>query len=237
MDHTKRVVVVTGAAGNLGGAVARVFKAAGARLALVDRREGRLSELYPEWQADEGVFFVAPVELTQPERVARGVEQICEHFRRIDVLLNVAGAYRGGMPVHETPPAVLEQLLDANLRSAFIMSRAVAPLLLEQGAGKIINVGSRAALEGQARSAAYSLAKAGVLRLTESLAAELRPHGINVNCVLPGTLDTPENRQAMPGADFDKWVAPEAVAEVMLFLASDAARDIHGAALPVFGRS
>jgi NAD(P)-dependent dehydrogenase (short-subunit alcohol dehydrogenase family) len=126
-------------------------------------------------------------------------------------------------------------MLDLNARTAFVVSRAVIPGMRERGQGKIIHVASRAALKGSAKAAAYSASKSALIRLTESLAAELKRDGINVNCVLPGTIDTPQNRASMPKADRSRWVAPEAIADVILFLASDAARAIHGAALPVYG--
>jgi NAD(P)-dependent dehydrogenase (short-subunit alcohol dehydrogenase family) len=123
------------------------------------------------------------------------------------------------------------------MRTAFIASRAVVPHMLRQGSGKIIHIAARPGLQGRAESAAYSASKSAVLRLTESLSAELRDSGINVNCVIPGTLDTPPNREAMPEADTSRWVSPDSLAEVILFLASPAARDIHGAAIPVYGRT
>jgi NAD(P)-dependent dehydrogenase (short-subunit alcohol dehydrogenase family) len=126
-------------------------------------------------------------------------------------------------------------MLNLNARTVFIASSAVIPAMLAQGRGKIISVSSRAALKGGGKSAAYSVSKSAVLRLTESMSAELKGSGINVNCVLPGTIDTPQNREAMPKADTSRWVKPEALADVILFLASDAARAVHGVAVPVYG--
>jgi NAD(P)-dependent dehydrogenase (short-subunit alcohol dehydrogenase family) len=126
-------------------------------------------------------------------------------------------------------------MMGLNARTAFIASRAVAPFMLGQGSGAIVSVGSRAAEKGGARAAAYSASKAAVVRLTESLSAELKAEGIRVNCILPGTIDTPQNREAMPKADTSKWVSLGALADATLFLASNAARGIHGAALPVYG--
>jgi NAD(P)-dependent dehydrogenase (short-subunit alcohol dehydrogenase family) len=122
-----------------------------------------------------------------------------------------------------------------NARTVFIASSAVIPIMLERGAGKIINVGARAALKGSRRAAAYSASKSAIMRLTESMSAELKTGGINVNCILPGTIDTPENRKEMPKADTSKWVTPQALADAILFLASDTARAIHGASIPVYG--
>jgi NAD(P)-dependent dehydrogenase (short-subunit alcohol dehydrogenase family) len=128
-------------------------------------------------------------------------------------------------------------LLNLNARPVFIASRAVVPTMLGQGAGKIVNVAARAALSAASNQGAYAASKSAVVRLTETMAAELRHQGINVNCVLPGTIDTPQNRQSMPKADHSRWVQPEAIADVIVFLASDAAREVNGAVVPVYGRS
>jgi NAD(P)-dependent dehydrogenase (short-subunit alcohol dehydrogenase family) len=140
-----------------------------------------------------------------------------------------------GPPVHETPDATWDLMLGLNARSVVNTARAVVPLMLAAGYGRIINVAATAGLAGKENVAAYSAAKAAVMRLTESMSAELRDRGINVNCVLPSIIDTPENRAAMPAADPRRWVAPAALADVIAFLASDAAREIHGASIPVSG--
>jgi NAD(P)-dependent dehydrogenase (short-subunit alcohol dehydrogenase family) len=127
-------------------------------------------------------------------------------------------------------------MLNLNARSVFFTSRAVVPHMLAQQSGKIVNIASRAALEGKAKMGAYSVAKTAVVRLTESMAAELRGEGINVNCIIPDTIDTPENRQAMPKADFSKWVSPADLANVIVYLASAASSNLHGALVPVYGR-
>jgi NAD(P)-dependent dehydrogenase (short-subunit alcohol dehydrogenase family) len=153
------------------------------------------------------------------------------------VLANLAGGFRMGEPVHSTSDATWNFLLDLNARTLLHAVRAVVPRMLAQGGGKIVNVGAFAAQRGAAQMGAYVAAKSAVIRLTETLAAELREKNINVNCVLPTIIDTPENRAAMPKADPGRWVAPADLANVIAFLASDAARAIHGAALPVAGLS
>ena len=230
-----RVVVVTGAAGNLGQAVGRAFEEAGASLVLVDRAPDRLPSLFPDLAHSPDHWLATSVDLAEPEVVEGMVAQALERFGRIDVLANTVGGFRAGTPVHETSFEAWDFMLNLNARTALIISRAVVPIMLQQQQGKIIHVASRAALQGRARSAAYSVSKSAVLRLTESMAAELKREGIHVNCVLPGTIDTPQNRQDMPNADFSRWVMPEAIADVVLFLASKAARAIHGAAIPVYG--
>jgi len=237
LDFTDRVVVITGAAGNLGMATATAFAAAGARIAVVDRSPGRLPELFPELAGSPEHFVAPPTDVTNADSVAASVEAIHQRFGRLDVLVNTAGGYRAGTPVHETPLSDWDFMLNLNARSVFVMCQAVIPKMLAGGSGKIISTSSRAALGADANHAAYSVSKTAVVRLTESMAAELKDAGINVNCVLPGMIDTPQNRAAMPNADFGKWVLPESIADVILFLASDAAQAINGAAIPVYGRS
>jgi len=230
-DFAGQVVLVTGAAGNLGQAVAWAFLAAGARLALVDRAADRLLDLFPDLADSHEHFLATAVDLTKGDAVQAMVAETMRRLGRIDVLVNAAGGYRGGQPVHETPPETWDFLLDLNAGTLLNTVRAVVPHMLAQGSGKIVSVAAQGALQGRAKGGAYSAVKSAVLRLTESMSAELKGGGINVNCVLPGTIDTPQNRQAMPKADFGKWTPPEAIADVILFLASAAARGVHGAAI------
>jgi len=235
-DFSDRVVMVTGAAGNLGRAVAQAFQAAGAKLVLVDRAADRLQRLFPDLVDSPNYFLATSVDMTDADAVEAMVDEAVKRFGRIDVLANTVGGFRAGTPVHETPLETWDFLLNLNARTVFTASRAIIPHMLRQGSGKIVNVAARAALKGGAKMAAYSLSKSGVVRLTESMAAELKKDGINVNCVLPGTIDTPQNRKAMPKADHSRWVKPKAIANVILFLASDAARAVQGAAIPVYGK-
>lgn len=232
MDFSNVTAVVTGAAGNLGRAVFRAFADRGANVALVDRRVDRLVDRYGP--ANDRTLYVG-ADLLEPGDAAAVAQRTRERFGRIDVLCNVAGAFRMGDAVHETPDATWDLLFDANVRSLRNMVRAVVPVLLDGGGGRIVNVGAYSARTGVANMGAYTAAKTVVLRLTEAMAAELRSRNINVNCVLPGTLDTPENRAAMPDADPVRFVALADVAEAIVFLASPAAHAIHGAALPVTG--
>ncbi len=236
-DYTKQVVLITGAAGNLGAAVARAFYEAGAALALVDNRDDRLPQLFGDLD-QERVLLVGGVDVTDETAVATHMTTaVLNRYGRVDILCNIAGGFKMGTAVHETPLADWEFMLNLNARSVFLVSKAIIPHMLAQGSGKIINIAARAALEGKANMAAYTVSKSAVIRLTESMAAELKEHGITVNCILPGTIDTPQNRAAMPHANFARWVAPEALADVMLFLASSGAQAITGAAVPVYGRS
>ena len=222
-----RTVMLTGAAGNLGRAVASAF--ANANLVLLDLKRGDLQD------SDRQLFV--ETDLLNPQAVQAAVDKAVERFKSVDVLCNIAGGFRMGPPVHETTDKDWDFMFNVNARTALNMSRAVVPVMLKAGGGKIVNIGAFAAQKGAAQMGAYIASKSAVIRLTETMAAELREKNINVNCVLPTIIDTPENRKAMPDADPKRWVAPQDLAQVIQFLASDAARAIHGAALPVTGLS
>ena len=229
MQLTDRSVLVTGASGNLGRAVAKAFSDLGARLILMDMRRGDLK--------DSEKQLVLETNLLDAESLRAAMAKALERFGRIDVLCNIAGGFRMGSPVHETKDADWDFLFGLNARSVLNTARAAVPAMLKAGGGKIVNIGAFAAQRGAANMGAYIASKSAVIRLTESMAAELREKNINVTCVLPTIIDTPENRAAMPNADPRKWVAPQDLAAVIVFLASDAARAIHGAAIPVTGLS
>ena len=229
MQLTDRTVMVTGAAGNLGRAVAGALATAGANCVLVDRQPATRHH-------DPKTLFVQ-ADLLDAQSVRVAVDKAMERFGNIDVLCNLAGAFRMGPPAHESSDQDWSSLFDLNVRTVLNTSRAVVPIMLKAGRGKIVNVGAYAAQRGAARMGAYIASKSAVIRLTETMSAELREHNINVNCVLPTIIDTDENRAAMPEADPKRWVAPTDLAQVIVFLASDSARAIHGAALPVTGLS
>lgn len=234
MTFSNRTVMVTGASGNLGRAVATAFADLGANLALVDRRRENLERSFGA-ENERRLFLIA--NLLEQEQVNAAVKKTMERFARIDVLCNIAGGFRMGEPVHETSDENWNFLFDINSRTFLHAVRAVVPQMIAGGGGKIVSVAAYAAQKGAGRMGAYSASKDAVIRLTESMAAELREKNINVNCVLPTIIDTPENRAAMPNADPARWVAPEDLASAIAFLASDGARAIHGAALPVTGLS
>lgn len=232
MSFAGKTCLVTGAAGNLGRAVAAAFSDAGAFLVLVDVDHAALRAAYG--QEDERKLL-AQVDLLDARSVAQAVTAAATRFARIDVLCNVAGGFRAGQPVHETSDEIWGLMLDLNAKSVINTARAVVPGMIAARQGKIVNIAAAAGLAGRENMGAYSAAKSAVIRLTESMSAELRDKGINVNCILPSIIDTPQNRSAMPKADPRRWVAPEALADVVLFLSSERARAIHGAAIPVVG--
>ncbi|MEN8128944.1 MAG: SDR family NAD(P)-dependent oxidoreductase [Pseudomonadota bacterium] len=235
-EFSGKTVLVTGAAGNLGHAVAETFHQAGAQLALVDLNADRLREVYAEWK-DSSSCLLIPVDLTDEQSVQNMVQQTVSRFGRIDILANIAGGFTMGPPAHETPVRDWDFMLDINARTMFLVSRAVIPAMLEHGGGNIISVAARAAREGKANMGPYCVSKAAVITLTETLAAEHKLNNINVNCILPGTIDTPQNREAMSDADYSKWVPTTDLANVISFLTSDQAHSVTGAAIPVYGKS
>ncbi len=233
MRFERRTVVVTGAAGNLGRSVAEAFAAEGANLALLDLRMAELEEI---WDGRDNVGF-HEVDLLDAGAAESAMAEVDARFGSLDVLCNIAGGFHMGEPVHELTDDAWRRLLDLNVTTLLNAVRGAVPRMLAGGGGRIVNVGANAARSGVAQMGAYTAAKSTVIRFTEAMAGELRTQGINVNCVLPSIIDTPENRDAMPGADPAKWVAPQDLAKVILFLASDDAGAIHGAALPVVGLS
>lgn len=224
-----RTVVLTGASGNLGRVVASAFADTGASLALLDVKPGSIRE------SAQQIFL--QTDLLDAQSVQAAADRVLQRFGRIDVLCNLAGGFRMGSPLHETSAQDWDFLFDLNARTLLHTAKAMVPAMLERGGGKIVNVAAYAAQKGAARMGAYAASKSAVIRLTETMAAELREHNINVNCVLPTIIDTPQNRAEMPQADPRKWVAPQDLANVIVFLASDAARAVHGAAVPVCGLS
>ena len=227
-------ILITGAAGNLGRVVAETFAAQGANVALVDRHRDLLERTFGS-ESERRLFVIA--NLLDQAQVDAAAGATAERFGRIDVLCNIAGGFRMGEMVHETSDDNWNFLFDLNARTLLHAVRAVVPRMLDAGGGKIVSVAAFAAQKGSARMGAYIASKDAVIRLTETMAAELREKNINVNCVLPTIIDTPENRKAMPKTDPARWVAPQDLANVVAFLASDAARAIHGAAVPVTGLS
>jgi NAD(P)-dependent dehydrogenase (short-subunit alcohol dehydrogenase family) len=237
MEFSDKVVVIAGATGNLGEAVAHAFIEGGAHLALVDRSKGHLQRVFPELAGQDRHLLTDCVDMTDPQTVQETVGRIRDKFNRLDVFVSVVGVYRAGSPLHETSLETFDFLLDVNARTFFIAAGAVVPAMLFQGAGRIIGVAARPGLRGTPNTSAYGASKGALIRLVESMAEELKHQNITVNCVIPGTLDTPQNREAQPQADHSRWVQPESLARVIVFLASDAAKDVSGAALPVYGRS
>jgi len=233
-----KVAIVTGAVGNLGTALVRNFSDEKMRLALIDRNAERARATATQLGLTEPDTFAVSADLSKKADVEAAIQQIVAHFGRIYALVNVAGGWKPGKPVSDVDEEGWDFMFNLNARTVFLMSGAVARAMIAQGdGGRIVTVSSRSAVRGEPHNGGYSAAKSAALRLTESLSAELLDRGITVNAVLPSTIDTPQNRQGMPDADFSRWVSPESLADAIAFLLSDGARDISGASIPVYGRA
>lgn len=229
-----KVVVVTGAAGELGRATFKYFADGGARVVALDYSNELLDSTFP---AKDSAHRYLEVDLTSRDSCQLVLTKVIEDLGQIDVLCNVAGGFVMGEAVHETSDKTWDFLFNLNTRSIMNTSSVVVPQMQKQGSGKIVNIAARAATQGFANMGAYTASKAAVMRLTEAMAAELREQQINVNCIMPGMIDTARNREDMPDADHSKWVPPSQLASVIGFLTSDAAVAVHGAAIPVDGLS
>ena len=227
-----RVAVVTGAFGALGSAVARKFRAAGVTVASIGRAPASAA-LAAEFTAPH--VLLSSVDLTSIEEAGKAITAVAARTSRIDALINVAGGFRW-QTLEGGDVATWDLMFSTNLKTAVVASKAALPYLLKSGRGRIVNIGAAAAAAAGAGMGAYTASKAGVERLTESLAAELAGHDVTVNAILPGIIDTPRNRADMPDADTRGWVQPDAIADVVLFLISDQARAVNGASIRVVGR-
>lgn len=225
-----KVALITGAKGGLGTCVTQAFLTTGATVIGSSRSIQAADFPHPQ-------FTPIAAELSTVDAARSLADAVVSQFGRIDVLVHVVGGFAGGKPIAETDDAALEHMLDLNLRSAFNISRAVIPHMRKRGGGRVVGVASRAAIEPQALVGAYSASKAAMVSLMRTLALENQDLGITVNVVLPGTMDTAQNRAGDPKADFSKWIPPGKVASTILWLASDAASHVNGAAVPVYGRA
>ncbi len=231
-DFSDRVVVVTGACGALGSAVADRFSAAGATVAAVDviDPDDEDALLDPD---DSTAYY--QIDLTDEDDVEDGIAAIVDAHGGIDHLVNVAGTWRGGQPIEETPVDEFEMLFDINLKTAFLASKHALPHL-QDAEGSVVSISSRSSLEGGEGDGPYRASKASIRRLTETIAAE-NEGVVRANAVMPSVIDTPMNREMMSGSDQDKWVDPADIAGVIAFLCSDAASPTSGAAVPVYGEA
>jgi NAD(P)-dependent dehydrogenase (short-subunit alcohol dehydrogenase family) len=233
MDLAGKVAIVTGGTGGLGVAVVERLLMAGATVIIPYVYQDAFQRLAERLPAVIGI----QLDLTDEPATRSAYATIANAHGGIDILVNAAGGFAGGEPVHQTSWELWQSQIDINLKTAVISCAAAIPHLIARGGGAIVNVSSRTATQAGANLAAYAAAKRAVLQLTEALAVELRPHNITVNAVLPSVIDTPANRAAMPKANYEVWVKPAEIADVIHFLVSPAARIISGAAIPVYGRA
>ncbi|HWB83337.1 MAG TPA: SDR family NAD(P)-dependent oxidoreductase [Bryobacteraceae bacterium] len=227
-ELSDKVVLITGANGGLGSAITRAFLEAGAIVVGTARRITDSDFAHPR-------FTGVSADLTAADAAGRLVETVLTRFERIDALVHVLGGFAGGGAIHETTGDTWDAMMNLNLRTAFYTLRAVIPPMRQAGRGRIVAIGSRAAAEPQPNIGAYSASKAALVSLVRTVALENKDHGITANMILPGTIDTEANRKAEPHADHSRWIAPERLAALAMFLISDAGAQITGAAIPVYG--
>jgi NAD(P)-dependent dehydrogenase (short-subunit alcohol dehydrogenase family) len=237
MRFSGEVVLVAGGTGGLGRAVSLAFLEEGAKVFVTYRQEEELVALRGAAGANGPALAGQRVDVTEEAAVAQLIDGILAKYGRLDAMVNTVGGYAGGAKLWESDTKVFDQMLMLNLRSGLMLARAVIPAMLKQKRGAIVNVASKAALEHAAGLAAYAASKASALALMDSLAEELKGTGVRANSILPSIIDTEANRKAMPTANFEKWPKPQDIARVILFLCSDDAKVIHGAAVPVYGAS
>jgi NAD(P)-dependent dehydrogenase (short-subunit alcohol dehydrogenase family) len=237
LDFTGKVVLVAGGTGGLGRAVSLAFLESGAQVAVTWRHEKEFLALKNACGDSASRLAGFDVDVTDTRQTADLATQILLKWGRLDVLVNTVGGYAGGIPLWELEPEMLERMVSLNLRAGYALAKAVVPQMMARKSGAIVNVAAKAAWDHAAGASAYAATKAAAVALMDSLAADLMGTGVRVNSILPSIIDTAANRAAMPSADFAKWPKPEDIARVVLFLASDDARAIHGAAVPVFGNA
>lgn len=233
-DFSNKIVLVTGGTGALGRSITKAFLESNATVIssyLNDRETGRT-------QIDnKSSIQLVKANVTNEKEIEKLVFGVLDKYGRIDILVNVVGAYLGGKTVVELEEKEWDLMMNVNLKSAFLISKHVTRQMISSKYGKIIHVSSRIGLHSEGYDSAYAASKSGLIRLVESLSKETKDLNINVNCIMPSIIDTEANRKAMPNADFNKWVKPEELANVVLFLSSEEAKTITGAAIPTFGVS
>jgi len=232
-----KVVVVAGGTGGLGQAVSLAFLNEDDRVIVTYRKEEEFAALKKLAGGNGSRLEGYIVDATDEVAVAKFIEGVVERHGRLDAMVNTVGGYAGGVKLWELDTKVFDQMLALNLRSGYALSRAAVRVMLKQGRGAIVNVAAKAAIDHEAGAGAYAASKAAAVAMMDSLAEDLKGTGVRVNSILPSIIDTETNRRAIPKADFTKWPKPEDIARVIVFLCSDDAKVIHGAAVPVFGNS
>jgi NAD(P)-dependent dehydrogenase (short-subunit alcohol dehydrogenase family) len=237
ISFSGKVVLVAGGTGGLGRAVSLAFLEEGAKVIVTYRKQDEFATLRSAAAASADALEGHAVDVTDERAVAELIAGILSRHGRLDAVVNTVGGYAGGIKLWEMETKVFDAMLSLNLRSGFTLARAVLPTLLKQRYGSFVNVASKAAVDHGAGASAYAASKAAAVAMMDSLAADARGTGVRVNSVLPSIIDTAPNRQAMPDADFASWPMPKDIAQVILFLSSDTAKTIHGAAIPVYGNN
>ncbi len=223
-----KIALVTGANGGLGTYVTQALLDAGATVVGLSRK-------IAQSEFDSPNFTAMPGEISTDGGTKTAVDSLVSRFGRLDIVVHTVGGFAGGQSIAQTDDATFQRMFELNLNSTFYLLRSAIPALRKTGSGRLVAIGSRAALEPGAGVGAYSASKAAMVSLIRTAAQENKDAGITANVILPGTMDTPANRKSMPNSDFSKWVRPAAVASLIVWLLSDAGKDVNGAVIPVYG--
>jgi NAD(P)-dependent dehydrogenase (short-subunit alcohol dehydrogenase family) len=238
VNFQDKIALVAGGTGGLGREVSLAFLAAGATVVVTYRKSEEFAALVSTVEnIGAARLHGTQVDVTDSAAVEKFIAALVAKHGRVDILVNAVGGYAGGESLWDTNPRLYDQMILLNLTAGFVLARTIVPQMLRQNRGWIVNLASKAAVDHAAGGAFYAASKAGALALFDSLAAEVKLRNINVNSVLPSIIDTEANRKAITGADFSKWPKPEEIARVILFLCSEDARVIQGAAIPVYGKT
>lgn len=237
ISYAGKVVLVTGGTGGLGRSVVLAFVEENAKVIATYRSEAEFIALKQDAGSKAGLLEGMQADVTDESAMSSLMAGIVVRHGRLDVVVNTVGGYAGGVKLWELESTVFERMLDLNLRVGFVLGRTTIPILLQQGRGVFINVAAKAAFDHAAGASAYAASKAAAVALMDCLAADVKGTGVRVNSILPSIINTEANRKSMADADFDRWPKPEEIARVILFLASDEARVVHGASVPVYGES
>ncbi|MDQ3851383.1 MAG: SDR family oxidoreductase [Thermoproteota archaeon] len=231
-DFSGKVVLITGGTGALGRTVAQVFGTSNATTVVTYVIDEEMKDVKAKIKT---ITELVKADITKEDQAKKLVSHVIETYDRIDALVNVVGGYLGGKTVAELDENEWDKMMNMNLKSAFLISKHAIPSMVSVKHGKIVHISSRTGLKSDGYDSAYSASKSGLIRLVESISEEVKEHNINVNCILPSTIDTEANRNAMPNSDFSKWVKAADLANLVLFLCSDEAKVINGAAIPAYG--
>ena len=234
-DFEGKVVLITGGTGALGREASLAFLKSNTVAAITHHSDKEIPQLESTLGDLMKKVMLIKADIGDELQIKKLVSDVVKKYDRIDILVNVVGGYVGGKKVTDMTENEWDLMMNLNLKTAFLISKHVVEQMVMQGYGKVIHVAARLGLQGIAGNSAYGASKSGLIRLVESLSDEVKDKNINVNCIMPSIIDTGANRKDMPNADFSKWVKPSEIAKVMLFLASNDSRPIHGAAIPVYG--
>lgn len=233
---SKRIIILTGATGSLGMAVLEKLLPNQDFLVLVARKIEKISQFMESKNYPKESYLTLAGDVTSEESIREVVSQTVNKFKTIDVLIHTAGTYQGGKPIYLSDNVMWDSLFNLNAKSFYLLSKFIVPVMEEHKSGVILSIGSRGALEMSPNSGFYGASKSAIIKLSQTLAKELVDKNIRVNCILPSTIDTKANRESMPNKDFNRWVKPDSIANLIEFLISDKAVDITGASIPIYGK-